>query len=140
MGGIIMDYLLKNDDQYRKAISAVTGQELLKKADLSGLKYFIEEIKKSIDAKLKVEMRFEASDNVVTKQGFIDFCSLEIDDAFSETRLAIHLADAHPEEQYMFKIAPKNYEWNTMSKPNDFMKFYLKNEDHSVNVTVIVKY
>lgn len=33
-----MDYLLKNDDQYRKAISAVTGQELLKKADLSGLK------------------------------------------------------------------------------------------------------
>lgn len=67
MGGIIMDYLLKNDDQYRKAISAVTGQELLKKADLSGLKYFIEEIKKSIDAKLKVEMRFEAADNVVTK-------------------------------------------------------------------------
>ena len=135
-----MDFLLTDPAQYNKAVLAITGQELLKESDISGFRDFVVEIKKAIDAKLKVEMRFEAADNVVTKQGIVDFCSLEIDDAFSETRLAIHLADAQPEEHYMFKIAPKNYEWNTLSKPNDFMKFYLKNEDHSVNVTVIVKY
>lgn len=135
-----MNFLLKNDDQYSKAISAITGQELLKGTDLSSFKSFIDEIKKAIDAKLKVEMKFEATDNIVTKHGFIDFCSLDIDDSFTETHLSIHLAEAHPEEQYIFKINPANYEWNTLSKPNSFMKFYLRNDDYSVNVTIIVKY
>lgn len=91
-----MNFLLKNDDQYSKSISAITGQELLKGTDLSGFKSFIDEIKKAIDAKLKVEMKFEATDNIVTKHGFIDFCSLDIDDSFTETHLSIHLAEAHP--------------------------------------------
>ena len=37
-----MNFLLKNDDQYSKSISAITGQELLKGTDLSGFKSFID--------------------------------------------------------------------------------------------------
>ncbi len=135
-----MVYNLNNQQEAANIIVQIQTDATEGQLKVSDFQWFITEIKKAIDKKSNVDLRYDLEEQ---KKGVIKSAKIEYDSTNTKSsKLTIEFNEKTTNQTLLltYNFDAELVEENTNSMPGSFMKYYIKDNNNNVIVTVIIYY
>lgn len=131
-----MTYHLENELEAAHAIADIASAHL----DVADFHWFIVTLAEAVSGKLFVNFTIPKGNDLQEYRGIIKAATLDVNcEGNSTINFSIRTND-NCTETLSFTFATTKTEENRNSKPGNFMKYYLRNDDSDVLVSIVVKY